>query len=116
MALVGSWARGSPRPDSDVDVVILVDRPGQYTENDRWPAELGLSPVVQKRAWGVITEQRATLDNVEVEFGIGTAEWARTNPVDPGTRRVVTDGLVILYDPLNLLADLLRAISDRFEV
>jgi len=111
VALVGSWARGQPGPESDVDVVILTDNPQRYTENAHWPVELGLSSVVQKRSWGVITEQRATLGEVEVEFGIGTPKWANTNPVDSGTRRVAVEGLVVLYDPRHLLADLMRAIS-----
>ena len=110
-ALVGSWARGRPRPDSDLDVVILTDSPALYTENERWPVELGLSPVVQQRTWGAITEQRASAGDLGVEFGIGTPVWAESRPVDPGTHRVASDGLLILYDPRHLLADLLSAIS-----
>ncbi len=37
--------------------------------------------------------------------------WAGTEPVDPGTRRVVTDGVRVLHDPEQLLADLVRACS-----
>jgi Nucleotidyltransferase domain len=56
LALVGSWARGSARTDSDVDLVVLT-----------------------------------------------------TDPVDPGTRRVVTDGMRILHDPDGRLAALAAA-------
>lgn len=111
VALVGSWARASARHDSDVDVIILTESPAQYIEDLDWPMQLGLSPVLKKRRWGVITEQRATLGDTEVEFGIGTAEWAATHPIDPGTRRVASEGLAILYDPKQILADLISTIS-----
>jgi predicted nucleotidyltransferase len=116
VALVGSWARAGARPDSDVDVIVLTDNPAQYIENVDWPVHLGLSRVVRTRSWGAITEQRATLPGIEIEFGIGTAEWAATRPVDPGTRRVASDGLVILYDPEELLADLLRDIPEKSHI
>ncbi|WP_169064330.1 nucleotidyltransferase domain-containing protein [Geodermatophilus dictyosporus] len=31
LAIVGSWARGTPRQDSDVDVLLLTDSPGHHT-------------------------------------------------------------------------------------
>jgi hypothetical protein len=43
--------------------------------------------------------------------GIAEPAWAATNPVDPGTRRVVTDGLRILHDPDGRLAALAIAAS-----
>ncbi|WP_198285922.1 hypothetical protein [Saccharomonospora marina] len=35
--------------------------------------------------------------------------WASVDPIDPGTRRVVTDGARVLYDPVKMLDVLLRA-------
>jgi hypothetical protein len=35
------------------------------------------------------------------------AKWAGTGPVDPGTRRVISDGIRILYDPEGMLGSLL---------
>jgi hypothetical protein len=101
-----------------VDIVILTDTPADYTANERWPVALGLSAVSQTRTWGAITEQRVSVGNLEVEFGIGTPAWASTNPVDPGTERVTRNGLSILYDPRSLLANLLSAIAvaDVFDV
>ncbi|MFB9907747.1 hypothetical protein [Allokutzneria oryzae] len=46
---------------------------------------------------------------LEVEIGVGRPDWARTDPVGPGTRRVVTDGARVLHDPAGALADLLHA-------
>jgi predicted nucleotidyltransferase len=35
LAVIGSHARGTARPDSDVDVVIIVDDPAKYWESQR---------------------------------------------------------------------------------
>ncbi|MEU6467342.1 nucleotidyltransferase domain-containing protein [Streptomyces sp. NPDC046976] len=132
LLLVGSYARGAARPDSDVDVVLLTAEPARYLVDaaesdtaesegaesdaaefegtwDDWAGELGLGRPVRTRAWGPVTERRYTLlPGLEVEFGIGGPRWARTDPVDPGTRRVVADGARALYDPRRILAELVR--------
>ncbi|WP_327231862.1 nucleotidyltransferase domain-containing protein [Streptomyces murinus] len=127
LLLVGSYARGAARPDSDVDVVLLTADPAPYltdtaepdtAESDiadsggtwtGWAGELGLGRLVRTRVWGPLTERRYTLvPGLEVEFGIGGPRWARTDPVDPGTRRVVAEGARTLYDPRRVLAELVR--------
>lgn len=106
---MGSWARGSAGVDSDVDIVILTDAPSQYLEFDDWAAELDVAGFIGLRNWGALTERRAiTSTNIEVEFGITTPAWASVDPVDDGTRRVVRDGIRILYDPAGLLDRLVR--------
>ena len=107
MALVGSWARGSARDDSDVDLVVLIE-----TENDDWVAELAPgAELVRRRDWGPITERRLRLPSgLEVEVGLATPSWAAIDPVDAGTRRVVADGLRAVYDPQRLLAELACAL------
>jgi hypothetical protein len=40
---------------------------------------------------------------------LGALELAATGPLDEGTRRVVTDGMSVVYDPKGLLAGLLGA-------
>jgi uncharacterized protein len=113
LALVGSWAYGAPHAGSDVDVLLLTDSPARYTEHDDWLAELGGVRLVRTDRWGAVTERRVALDNgLEVEFAVGTAEWASVEPLDCGTRRVVTDGIRVLYDPGGLLA-LLAAACER---
>jgi uncharacterized protein len=110
LALVGSWARGSARADSDVDLVVLTSHPDRYLADDDWTAALGDAEVLDTQAWGVLTERRLLLKGgLEVEVGIAEPTWAATDPVDPGTRRVVTDGLRILHDPDGRLAALADA-------
>lgn len=36
LLLVGSFARGAARPDSDVDLVVLSTAPARYAEGDGW--------------------------------------------------------------------------------
>ncbi|CAM5240821.1 nucleotidyltransferase domain-containing protein [Streptomyces aurantiogriseus] len=112
LLLVGSYARGAARPDSDVDLVLLTTEPSRYAEDDAWVRELALGEVVRVHAWGPVTEWRhVTASGLEIEVGIGPADWARTDPLDAGTRQVVTDGARLLYDPAGMLAGLIRACS-----
>ncbi|MFK0294065.1 aminoglycoside 6-adenylyltransferase [Streptomyces sp. NPDC090442] len=109
LLLVGSHARNAARADSDVDIVLLTTDRSRYVE-DTWADGLALGELVRTRAWGPISERRYALaSGLEVEVNIGSSEWARTDPVDPGTRRVVTDGARPLHDPAGLLNALIRA-------
>ena len=92
IALVGSHARGDAGPDSDIDVVLLVDSPARYVERADWIGELGGDRMLRTRQWGDITERRFALDDgTEVDCGVGTPSWAGL----PEMR--------VLYDPGGLL-------------
>ena len=108
--LVGSWARGEAKMDSDLDVVLLAEDRGPFVGDDAWVHALGGTGLVRTRGWGPVTERRFVLPSgFEVEVGVAPPTWAATNPVDRGTRRVVTDGMSIVYDPEGLLARLMHA-------
>jgi uncharacterized protein len=110
IALVGSWAYQRSRPDSDVDVVLLTDKPDRYANREDWLGSLGGVRLLKTERWGPITERRfALVSGLEIELGVGTPSWASVDPVDDGTRRVVNDGLRSIYDPDGLLAALERA-------
>ena len=109
LLLVGSCARNAARPDSDIDLVLLTGEITCYADN-AWANELNLGTLIRVQSWGPVTERRfLTSTGVEVEINIGSPDWANAAPVDPGTRRVVTDGARILHDPEDTLATLLRA-------
>jgi predicted nucleotidyltransferase len=36
VVLVGSYARGSARPDSDIDLVLLLDNPQAFLADTEW--------------------------------------------------------------------------------
>jgi predicted nucleotidyltransferase len=111
VALVGSWAREAAQAGSDVDLVVLCDAPASYTEREDWIA--GLAPgaeLVRTGDWGGVVERRLRLPSgMEIEVGFGLPSWAEPSPVDPGTRRVVRDGVRALHDPHGLLEALVAA-------
>ncbi len=107
VGLAGSWAQGDARMDSDVDVVVLTENQAPYLEDDAWVYEMGGVELVWTRRWGPMTERRFALPSrLEVELGVAPPSWAATDPVDDGTRRVVTDGMSVVYDPKGILARL----------
>lgn len=108
VGVVGSWARDDARMDSDVDIVVLTEDRAPYLEDEAWVSEVGGGALVRTRRWGATTERRFRLPSgLEVELGLAHPSWANIDPVDGGTRRVVTDGMSVLYDPEGLLARLL---------
>jgi predicted nucleotidyltransferase len=111
VAVVGSWARGAAKHDSDVDVVLLTYDPSVYIEREDWIAALTPgAELLRTGDWGAIAERRLGLrSGLEIEVGVGLPSWADTAPVDPGTRAVVRDGLRPLFDPRGLLAKLVAA-------
>ncbi|GLY90898.1 nucleotidyltransferase domain-containing protein [Actinoallomurus iriomotensis] len=109
LLLVGSYARDAAGPGSDLDLILLTKETDRYAD-DTWADELNLGELTRVQSWGPITERRFLTDaGLEVELNIGSPDWARIDPVDPGTRRVVTDGVRILHDPEGALTQLRRA-------
>lgn len=114
-ALCGSWAAGRPTMASDVDLIVVTHDRDELVADGGWaraalpaPAEL-----VRRRRWGPhLTELRYRLGSgLEVEIGVVDAAWVSTDPVDPGTRQVVSDGVQVIYDPAHLLAGVVSGIS-----
>jgi len=91
--------------------VVLTEDPTAYTESDDWIDELAPgAKLVRTGDWVAIVERRLLLPSgLEVEVGFGRPSWAATEPVDPGTRHVVRDGLSAVHDPRRLLAMLVAA-------
>ena len=110
--LVGSYARGAQRPDSDVDLVLLVDHKEQFIADFRWLKIFGSVGTITREEWGVSTSLRIDLaSGLQLELGWVAPSWADTCPLDPGTERVVSDGAKILYDPQGRLAQLLQVVA-----
>ena len=110
IALVGSWARGTARADSDVDIVMITTEPDAYVSTDEWVGSLGITALLEPEGWGQLTARRGhTASGLEVEFGITTESWAQIDPIDDGTLRVVADGMEAIHDPDGLLERLIRA-------
>lgn len=113
LAIVGSHARGAATPDSDLDVMLLVAEIAPYFADTGWAARFGEIGSAQVEDWGIVTSLRVFYgDGTEAEFGFATAAWAAV-PLDAGTRRVVSDGMQILWDPHGLLDRLQQAVADE---
>jgi hypothetical protein len=109
LLVVGCYGRGAARPDSDVALVLLTTDEDRYADN-AWTGDVGVGELTRVRSWGAVTERRfVTASGLEVEINVGSPDWARLDPVDPGTRTVVSDGARPLYDPTGALAALIAA-------
>jgi GNAT superfamily N-acetyltransferase len=98
LLLVGSFARGEARPDSDVDVVLLSRDPERFREETGWLAVFGEVKSVTREEYGRVTSHRVRYDGgLEVEFAIADAGWASV-PLDPGTEAVARGGIAVLWD------------------
>ena len=110
VALVGSYARGTATENSDVDLIILTSKRARYLENQDWLSLFGEIERSTNETWGDVKTIRATYKTgLEIEYNFSTPSWASL-PVDAGTRRVLNDGVKILYDPTGLLDALRNAI------
>lgn len=111
--VVGSYAYGRPRMDSDIDIVLALADRSRWVSDDAWVAQLLEEPfrLLREQDWGPLRERRfQTASGFEVEFGLVTSEWFET-PVDPGTAKVLTDGCLILTDREGLARGALRWLS-----
>ena len=98
IALVGSYARGAARDDSDIDLVILTDQPKKYLDSIGWVERFGRVEKHQTEDYGKLISIRVSYQNgAEVEYGITTPDWAAT-PLDAGTREVILGGMIVLFE------------------
>ncbi|MFZ5376297.1 MAG: nucleotidyltransferase domain-containing protein [Patescibacteria group bacterium] len=116
IGLVGSYARNTATENSDFDVMILVEEPSKYLLNNNWLNSFGKVERIIEEDWGAVKTHRVFYDNsAEIEFNIAHKSWAKTNPIDEGTIRPVSDGMKIIYDPEKILFKLMRAVKVRKE-
>ena len=103
-ALVGSRARGTAGPDSDVDLVLLCTRAADYLADLSWTLQFGEVREHRIEPYGRLTSVRTWYeDGLEIEYGITDEDWA-ASPLDEGTRQVISDGMVVLYEEDKLLS------------
>ena len=103
LALVGSYARGKATPESDVDLLFLVEDVEGFLSDMRWTQSFGDPFRTETENWGNVRSVRIWYrDGPEVEFAIALKDWAAL-PLDPGTDRILREGIVILLDPRGLL-------------
>ena len=117
LALAGSWARGAARPDSDLDLIILTDSPHSFRSDLRWLDRIVLPDpyrVNEHRGavYGAVWSCHAMLAPAgELELSFSTPKWTATDPIDDGTRRVVSDGFSIIVDKDGHLQRVVEAVK-----
>ncbi len=116
LALVGSWARGSARSDSDIDVMLLVSEPQKFCSDEHWLTEIawtgGRVAGWHDAEYGSAWSRHVALEpHCEIEFTFCTPSWAATDPIDTGTANVVSGGCRVLVDKMRLFGNLLTAVS-----
>ena len=68
--LLGSYARGEANPDSDIDLLVLVDDVCRWVSDQTWATQFGTIERSAIEDWGVVTSLRCFYElSYEVEFG-----------------------------------------------
>jgi len=131
LALVGSYARGEAKQDSDIDLMVIASDTKIFRDNYHWMHHIDWESInFQIKNWtdaqyGVVWSRHIYLNNylsnsrndftnkLKVELSFGLPTWASVNPVDFGTYNVVSRGCKILYDPQGILTNLMSKIDLR---
>ncbi len=104
VALVGSQARGTAKPDSDVDLVIVARDPQAYLQDTAWAERFGAIARQQIEDYGLVQSLRVWYQGgPEVEYGFTDERWTAL-PLDAGTQRVMADGLRVLFERAPILS------------
>jgi predicted nucleotidyltransferase len=107
--LVGSHARGAARGDSDIDLVIITERPEQYIDDNSFAYLFGPVKSAAKENWGRVISIRVFYEGgPEVEYGITSYIWI-SRPLDSGTVRVLNGGCKVIYDQKGDFEDIIKS-------
>jgi len=111
VAVVGSFARGTASPTSDIDLIVLTTAPAEFLAHTEWASAFGVVQRQQQEDWGIVRVLRTWyVGGREVEFGFALPAWASV-PLDGGTRAVATGGLRVLFDRSGVFEALRREIA-----
>jgi leucyl-tRNA---protein transferase len=112
VALFGSRARGTERPDSDVDVLLLTSDVEKHFKDDGYITSFGSFRYARREKWfsGETIRAFYRQENGQIEFNFVPLNWADL-PVGDEARRIVSNGMRILYDPQGILEKLQNAVS-----
>lgn len=96
--IVGSYARGTNRKDSDLDLVFVTRDKAGMVADQSFAEQFGPVARRQTEYYGACTSVRVWYrDGKEVEFGIVEPSWI-SKPLDEGTRKVLSDGYRVVLD------------------
>jgi GrpB-like predicted nucleotidyltransferase (UPF0157 family)/predicted nucleotidyltransferase len=108
VALVGSHARGQATALSDIDLIVIAEKPARLLADTRWADTFGHVVRHRLEEYGRVTSLRVVYRNgPEVEFGVTDASWAGA-PLDEGTARIIDGCMRVVFEReplLSVLAD-----------
>jgi len=106
VALLGSYVRNAATEASDIDLVIIAREPQAYLRDTRWARCFGTIDCEQIENYGKLASLRVWYSDAhEVEYGFTDETWSAL-PLDAGTKKVVSDGIQILYERASILSEL----------
>ena len=106
VALVGSYARQTPKETSDVDLVVIADHQKDFLKDLKWINHFGDVRQKQIELYGKVTSVRVWYTNgLELEYGVTDTSWA-TQPLDEGTLHVISYGMRVIFERGNILCRL----------
>lgn len=121
VGLCGSYARGNARADSDIDLSILVNDKLKF-KSSTWIETFDFDKINERldffedKEYGRVWSRHVFLKSkVEIEFSFANISWADTENLDEGTRKVVSDGFKIIYDPQLILTKLVEKVKMKSE-
>jgi predicted nucleotidyltransferase len=104
VALIGSHARDTATSESDVDLIVVTSPPNIYLEFRQWTSLFGNVLRDQMENYGKCTSLRVWYDEgFEVEYGFVDESWAAL-PLEEGTRKIIADGMKIMFERKPLLS------------
>lgn len=96
--LIGSYARGEERIDSDVDFIFVVDDVEYWTTNTNWVKSFGQMLSINIEEFEEVKALRVYYqDTNELEFGFVNEEWLQKPYVD-ATKEALDSGMKVLLD------------------
>jgi predicted nucleotidyltransferase len=116
LAIVGSWARGTAQPGSDIDLVLLVPEPLSFRYDEQWLGEIAWrdARIAQwhDADYGKVWSRHVQLEPpCEIEFTFCAPSWAAIDPLDATTTGVVSGGCRVLLDKSRLFEKLLTVLA-----
>jgi predicted nucleotidyltransferase len=106
VALLGSYARNEATGASDIDLVIIAREPKIYLQDTRWAQSFGTIDRQRIENYGKVTSLRVWYSGShEIEYGFTDETWSAL-PLDEGTKKVISDGMQVLFERDSILSKL----------
>lgn len=104
--VVGSYARGTNKDTSDIDLCIITSNKEAMVENQDFVKVFGDIEKKQTEYYGACTSIRVWYkDGREIEFGIVEPSWIEI-PLDAGTYKVLSNGYKVITDKKHYFSNL----------